>query len=141
MRPSQYNYLKRTFTRSMAKQNNFSILSLIFFPFRFCIFIVVCLMYVGILVLFYGSKIILKILFKFLKFFFSFLKNFFIGLFIFIKNFYKKNYYKKPKEKKEEKIIKYVNKQKEINITDIMKEFNISSSEAVKIVSKIPSNK
>ena len=132
MRPSQYNYLKRAFTRNMAKRNSFLVWNILFFPFRLCLIIVVYAIYVEILVLYYATKII----FKLLKFIFKFLKNFFVGLFMFIKEFYKKNYYKTPKEKKEEAILKYIKSREEINIPDIMKEFDISSSEAIRITTK-----
>lgn len=136
MRPSHYNYMKRAFTRNMANRGESIIKKIILFPFRVCIFVFLTMLYVGFLVLYYGTLIVLKILFELLKLFFKFLKSFFIGLVLFAKDFYKKNYYKTPKEKKEEKIKRYAKKSEEANITDIMQKFDVSSSEAIRILSE-----
>lgn len=137
MRPSQYNYIKRTFTRSMANINSFSIWNILLFPFRICLIITVCIMYAGILVLFYATKIVFKIIFNFIKFLFKYLWLGFIGFIFFSKKYINNEIKLFKKYKKEAEYENFLNKSEEINIPDMMQEFNISSSQAIEIASDI----
>ena len=141
MRPSQYNYLKRTFTRTMAK-NNGCLMDFILLPFKICIFIIIGMVIASFYVLYYAIIYFLKFIFAFAKFLFKYTKLFFIGLITFAVRYLKREHIilKDIKEegkkiKKEKEIKEYVKNNEEINIPDMMKEFDITySSEAIKLV-------
>ena len=91
MRPSQYNYLKRMWTRQLANRGESVLAKIILFPFRLCILVFLSMLYAGSLILFYGTQILFKLIFEFLKLIFSFVK-FLFKLFISLcKDFINKN--------------------------------------------------
>lgn len=140
MRPSQYNYLKRSFTRTMSNRGEEIISKIILFPFRLMILVFLVMLYAGFLILYYGTQILFKIIFKLLKFIFSFLKSAFKGFIVFSKQYISKEKQLLEKYKKDKKYIDYINKNDGINIPDMMKEFNISSHKAINIISELQKN-
>lgn len=137
MRPSQYNYIKRAFTRTMSQKRGSAIIDLILFPFRLSLYLLLFVIVTGFYILYYGTKIVFKLLFKFIKFLFKYLGMAFVGLIIFSKKYIKNEIKLFKKYKKESEYKNFLNKSEEINIPDMIKKFNINSSEAIEIVSDI----
>lgn len=86
MRPSNYNYLKRMWTRSYCNRKRGIISYILLFPFKLIILIMASVVIAGFYVLFYGGLFLLKAIWEFLKLFFCFFKDLIVGIYRIIKN-------------------------------------------------------
>lgn len=86
MRPSNYNYLKRMWTRSYCNRKRGIISYILLFPFKLIILIMASVVIAGFYVLFYGGLFLLKAIWEFLKLFFCFFKDPIVGIYRIIKN-------------------------------------------------------
>ena len=82
MRPSNYNYLKRMWTRSYCNRKRGIISYILLFPFKLIILISASVIMVG----FYGVLFLLKAIWEFSKLFFQFLKDLIVGLYHIVKH-------------------------------------------------------
>ena len=86
MRPSNYNYLKRMWTRSYCNRKRGIISYILLFPFKLIILISASVIMVGFYILFYGVLFLLKAIWEFSKLFFQFLKDLIVGLYHIVKH-------------------------------------------------------
>lgn len=86
MRPSNYNYLKRMWTRNYPKRGSGIISNIVLFPFKLCIFIVIVVIMTGLYIVYGAILFLLKFILEFSKVFFKFFCELIIGIFKIVKN-------------------------------------------------------
>ena len=79
MKPSQYNYIKRMWTRNMSKSNERLLSKIILFPFRITLIVFLTMVYACFIFSFIVFQIIFKIIYEILKFLFNFTINLIIN--------------------------------------------------------------
>lgn len=80
MRPSNYNYLKRMWTRNYPKRGRGIISTIFWFPFKLCIFILLAGAMTALYIVAFAVWFILRGIWEFTKVFFAFLKDLFVGI-------------------------------------------------------------
>ena len=135
MIPSQYNYIKRMWTRNILNKKRGIFLNIFLLPFKICILSALTIIYAGLIFTFLGIQILFKLIFEFIKIIFKFCADFICGFIKMLKN---NNHQYIEKEKPILYQVKdFIDEYGYADVSTIQRKFKISYHNAMEIIKEI----